>query len=186
MTKALLKYLVEMLESHWPEANRQLQWDAMSDGGKEFFGNKAKEDWLLRPLTGETGIDLLPPLNFDPTRKDFTAVELYCEEQFHFLFGEEIPDSVAERRRFYQEFPSLPEVQKRRLKRKAHRRNVRKAAFRTLIKERCATDFTSPDPEQKWIFIRPLGEGGYGRAYQMARLDSNENVLEVWYENSFH
>ena len=177
--KMLLIYLIEMLELYWPEVQRQIDWENMNDGAKESYRNVPREDWIARLPIGIRGHIPLPPLDFKATRRDFTAVEIYCEEQFHLAAGEAIPSRRERRAQFHCDFAYLSEVQKRRLKRKAHRRNVRKAAFKTLSMERCFTDLTSPAPERKWIFIRPLGKGGFGRAYQMARLDSTENVIEV-------
>lgn len=177
--KALLIYLIEMLDLYWPEGQRQIDWEFLSIEVQESFRNRPREDWIDRsPASGNSHVPL-PPLDFKTTRRDFTAAEIYCEEQFELLAGETIPNRRERRTQLNRNFALLPEVQKRRLKRKAHRRNVRKAAFMTLSMERSASDFMLPATERKWIYIRPLGKGGYGRAYQMARLDNNENILEV-------
>ena len=168
-----------MLDLVWPETARLENWAHLSDAEKEGFRNKPRVDVVFPPLLDRNGHSLLPPLAYKSTRRDFKAVEIYIEEQFN-LGGDGIAGNRrALRSQFHRNFADLPEVQKRRLKRKAHRRNIRKAAFLALSMGRPFTDLTTPDPNSRWIYIRPLGQGGYGRAYHMARLDENENVLEV-------
>ena len=180
----MLIQTLEMLDLVWPDGNRLADWELLSPETKEKYRNRPRVEIYFPPLVAEDGHSLVPPLNFKSTRRDFKAVEIYVEEQFA-LRDEPVDHRRELRSQYHRSFANLTEVEKRRLRRKAHRRNVRKAAFLTLTMARPHTDFTTPEPDAHWIYIRPLGKGGFGRAYQMTRLDDNENVLEVWGYQAF-